>query len=126
MKLGISQQRFGSRASVNIELIKPNLALYIGGMGARNKNFYTDYACRLGFADAAHKIQDLYLAGNKQEAIAAVPDELINAGHLVGPADKIRERLVDWKASNQRGEVDLMIVGAMQTEALDLPAEEML
>ena len=55
MKLGISQQSFGSRASVNIELIKPNLALYIGGMGARNKNFYTDYARRLGFADAALK-----------------------------------------------------------------------
>ena len=55
-----------------------------------------------------------------------MPDELINAVHLVGPADKIRERLVDWKASNQRGEVDLMIVGAMQTEALELLAEEML
>jgi F420-dependent oxidoreductase-like protein len=107
-------------------LIKPNLALYIGGMGARNKNFYTDYACRLGFADAAHKIQDLYLAGNRDAAIAAVPDELVEAVHLIGPADKIRERLVDWKASGKRGEIDLMMVAAMQTEALDLLAEEML
>ena len=107
-------------------MIKPNLALYIGGMGARDKNFYTDYACRLGFADAAHKIQDLYLAGEKQAAIEAVPDELVDAVHLVGSAEKIRERLADWKASNQRGEVDLMMVGAMQPEALELLAEEML
>jgi F420-dependent oxidoreductase-like protein len=107
-------------------MIKPNLALYIGGMGARDKNFYTDYACRLGFADAARKIQDLYLAGNKQEAIEAVPDELIDAVHLVGPAGKIRERLVDWKAASQRGEVDLMMIAAMQPEALELLAGEML
>jgi F420-dependent oxidoreductase-like protein len=107
-------------------LIKPNLALYIGGMGARDKNFYTDYACRLGYADAAHKIQDLYLAGNKDEAIAAVPDELVDAVHLIGPEEKIRERLVDWKASGKRGEVDLMMVATIQTEALDLLAGEML
>jgi F420-dependent oxidoreductase-like protein len=107
-------------------MIKPNLALYIGGMGARNKNFYTDYACRLGFADAAHKIQDLYLAGKKPEAIAAVPDALVDAVHLVGSAEKIRERLVDWKAASKRGEVDLMMVAAMQPEALDLLAQEIL
>ena len=65
--------------------IRGNMALYIGGMGARDKNFYNDYAKRLGFEEAAVKIQDLYLAGKKDEAMAAVPAELIDACHLVGP-----------------------------------------
>ena len=62
-----------------LEFVKPQLALYIGGMGARGKNFYNDLACRYGFEDAAKTIQDLYLAGKKQEAMAAVPDELAEA-----------------------------------------------
>ncbi len=107
-------------------MFKSNMALYIGGMGAKNKNFYTDYASRLGFEEAAHKIQDLYLAGKKDEAVAAVPDELVDAVHLVGSEEKIRERLKAWKASGERGEVNLMMVSAMQPEALDILADEML
>ncbi|MEP5766012.1 MAG: LLM class F420-dependent oxidoreductase [Halieaceae bacterium] len=107
-------------------MVKANMALYIGGMGAKGKNFYTAYASRLGFEEAAHTIQDLYLAGRKDEAIAAVPDELVDAVHLIGPEDKIRERLKVWKASGERGEIDLMMVAAMQPEALQILAEELL
>jgi F420-dependent oxidoreductase-like protein len=107
-------------------LVKGQMALYIGGMGARNKNFYNDHACRLGFEEAAKKIQDLFLDGRKDEATAAVPDELVDAVHLVGAEEKIRERLKAWKASSERDEVNLMMIGAMQKEALDLVADEML
>ena len=106
--------------------VKANMALYIGGMGARGKNFYNDYAKRMGFEDAAVEIQDLYLDGKKQEAIAAVPDEMVDAVHLLGPEGKIRERARDWKTAAERGDLDLAIVGAMQPEALDILAEEWL
>ena len=106
--------------------VKANLAQYIGGMGARDKNFYNDYAKRMGFEAAAVEIQDLFLSGKKQEAMAAVPDELVDAVHLVGPAGKIRERLQAWKEAGRRGEVGTMSIGAGQKEALELVAEEML
>ncbi|MCB1644037.1 MAG: LLM class F420-dependent oxidoreductase [Pseudomonadales bacterium] len=106
--------------------IKANMALYIGGMGARDKNFYNDYAKKLGFEDAAVKIQDLFLSGKKDEAAAAVPDELVDAVHLVGPAEKIRERLKAWKAAGDAGHVGSMLIGAGQPEALELIASEML
>ncbi len=107
-------------------MVKANMALYIGGMGARNKNFYNDYAKRLGFEEAAVKIQDLYLDGKKDEATAAVPDELVDAVHLIGAEDKIRKRLGAWKAAGERGEVGMMIVGTPQVEALQILAEEIL
>ncbi len=78
---------------------KPALALYIGGMGARGKNFYFDLACRYGYEAAAHQIQDLYLSGSKAEAVAAVPNELVDDVALCGPEGRIRERLELWKAS---------------------------
>lgn len=106
--------------------IKANLALYIGGMGARDKNFYNDYAKKLGFEEAAIKIQDLYLAGRKDEAMAAVPDELVDAVHLVGPAGRIKERLSVWKQAGIEGHVGSMLIGAGQPEALELIANEML
>ena len=80
--------------------IKPQLALYIGGMGAREKNFYNDYAKRLGYADAAVKIQDHFLAGRRNDAAAAVPDALVDEIALVGPPDRIAARLKDWKAAS--------------------------
>jgi F420-dependent oxidoreductase-like protein len=95
------------------------LSLYIGGMGARGKNFYNDYAKRLGYEEAAVKIQDLYLDGRKQEAMAAVPDELIDEVALVGPKERIAERLEVWKASPVR----TLLLGAGQPEALRLVAE---
>ena len=106
--------------------VKMGLALYIGGMGARGKNFYNDYAKRLGYEEAAVKIQDLYLDGKKGEAVAAVPDELVDDVHLVGPADRIRERLGAWKEAGKNRHVDTMIVGTSQREALELCAEELL
>ena len=106
--------------------LRGNMALYVGGMGARDKNFYNDYAKRLGFEEAAVKIQDLFLSGRKDEAMAAVPAELIDACHLVGPADRIRDRLQRWREAGRRGQVSSMLLGCQQPEALALVAEEML
>ena len=106
--------------------IRANMALYIGGMGARDKNFYNDYAKALGFEDAAVQIQDLFLSGKKDEAAAAVPAELIDACHLVGPAERIKERLARWKQASASGQVAAMLLGCQQPEALELIASEML
>ena len=102
--------------------IRGTMALYIGGMGARGRNFYNDYAKALGFGEAAVRIQDLYLSGRRDEAMAAVPAELIDACHLVGPADRIRERLQRWSGTN----VSTLMIGGGSNEALTLIAEEML
>ena len=75
---------------------KPQLALYIGGMGARDKNFYHNLATRYGYGEVADHIQDLYLGGRKAEAIAAVPDDLVRNVSLVGPAGFIKERLAAY------------------------------
>jgi F420-dependent oxidoreductase-like protein len=74
-------------------MLRPMLALYVGGMGARGKNFYYDLAVRYGFEGAAAEIQDLYLSGDKGAAMARVPAELIDAVALVGPRERVRERL---------------------------------
>lgn len=102
--------------------VKPMLALYIGGMGARNKNFYNDYAKRLGYEEAAEKIQDLYLEGKKMEAMAAVPDALVDEVALLGPRERIRDRLQAWKASP----VGTLCIGSGQPEALRMLAEMVL
>jgi len=99
--------------------VKGMLALYIGGMGARGKNFYTDYATRLGYEEAAKKIQDLYLDGKKNEALAAVPDELADSVSLVGTRDRIADRIQAWKESP----ATTLLLGAQQPEALRLLAE---
>jgi F420-dependent oxidoreductase-like protein len=106
--------------------VKAHLALYIGGMGARGKNFYNDYAKRLGYEEAAERIQDLDLAGKKMEAIAAVPDALVDDVHLVGPRGHIKERLAAWREAGKQRHVDTMLIGTGQREALELVAEEML
>jgi F420-dependent oxidoreductase-like protein len=72
---------------------KPQLALYIGGMGARGKNFYHALATRYGFGEVADNIQDLFLSGKKEEAVSAVPDELVRQVSLVGPRGFVAERL---------------------------------
>ena len=99
--------------------VKGMLSLYIGGMGARGKNFYTDYATRLGYEEAALKIQDLYLDGKKAEALAAVPDELADAISLVGTRERITERIEAWKKSP----ASTLLLGAQQPEAIRLLAE---
>jgi F420-dependent oxidoreductase-like protein len=80
--------------------IRPMLALYIGGMGAKGKNFYNDLACRYGYEEAATKIQDLYLSGKQMKAMAAVPDELVDELSLVGTKEMIRDRLEAWRESS--------------------------
>jgi F420-dependent oxidoreductase-like protein len=75
---------------------KPQLALYIGGMGARGKNFYHNLATRYGYGEVADRIQDLFLAGKKAEAIAAVPDDLVRNVSLVGPRGFVKERLAAY------------------------------
>jgi F420-dependent oxidoreductase-like protein len=99
--------------------VKSMLGLYIGGMGARTKNFYNDYARRLGHEEAAAEIQDLYLDGKKEEAVAAVPDRLVDEVALVGPRERIAERIEVWNASPASS----LILGAGQPEALRLLAE---
>lgn len=79
--------------------LRPMMALYIGGMGAKGRNFYHDLAVRYGFEAAAHEIQELYLSGRKGEAMMAVPGELIDEISLVGPKARIKERLSEWTAS---------------------------
>ena len=80
-------------------MLRPMLALYVGGMGARGRNFYYDLAVRYGFETAATEIQDLYLSGDKGAAMARVPAELIDAVALVGPRERVRERLSLWRNS---------------------------
>jgi F420-dependent oxidoreductase-like protein len=75
------------------DAMRPVLALYIGGMGSRERNFYNQAAQRYGFADAARRVQDLYLEGRREEAMAALPGELIDLVSLCGPADRVRDRL---------------------------------
>jgi F420-dependent oxidoreductase-like protein len=99
--------------------VKENLALYIGGMGARNANFYNDYTKRMGYEEVAKKIQDLYLSGKKAEAVALVPDKLVDEVALVGTRERISERLQAWKASPTTS----LLIGTSQPEALRLLAE---
>jgi len=97
--------------------VKPRLALYVGGMGARGRNFYNDIACRYGYDDAAKRIQDLFLAGRRDEAAAAVPDALVDEVALCGPRGRLREQLAEWTTS---GVTTLMVAGdtaAMRTMA---------
>ena len=106
--------------------IRANMALYIGGMGARDKNFYNNYVKAMGYEDDARKIQDLFLSGKRDEAAAAVPADLIDACHLVGPAGRIKERLSRWQEAGSKGHVAAMMLGCQQPEALELIAQEML
>ena len=83
--------------------VKKNLALYVGGMGARDRNFHNELVVRLGFGDAAKAIQDLYLDGKKEDAVAAVPDDLVDEIALVRPRDRIKQRLAAWEESAVTG-----------------------
>jgi F420-dependent oxidoreductase-like protein len=106
--------------------LRPWLALYIGGMGAKGKNFYHDYATRLGYGDEASRIQDLYLSGQKAEAEAVVPKALLDEVSLIGPKERIIERLAPWKEAGKRGEVGTMLMGVHDPVVLELLAKELL
>ena len=83
----------GEDADQLLDAVRPGIALYVGGMGAKGKNFYNDLARRYGFEAEAEVVQDLYLAGKKDEAAAALPEELIRATSLVGPEGYVAERI---------------------------------
>ena len=102
-----------------LDRFKPTLALYIGGMGSRRKNFYKDFAGKLGFAAAAEKIQTLFLDGKKKEASAAVPNALVDAVTLAGPKERIADRVQRW----QHSATSTLIVSASKPEELRLLAE---
>jgi len=99
--------------------MKNGVALYVGGMGHRNKNFHNDMMVRRGFGDAAARIQELYLAGQKAEAAEAVPDEYCDEAALIGPEARIRERYPEWEGSGATG----LTITTAQPEALELMAE---
>jgi alkanesulfonate monooxygenase SsuD/methylene tetrahydromethanopterin reductase-like flavin-dependent oxidoreductase (luciferase family) len=99
--------------------VKPMLALYIGGMGAKGKNFYYDIACRYGYEEAAGRIQTLYLAGDKAGAMRAVPDALVDEVALCGPRERIADRLAAWKTCG----ITTLICGTSDIAALRVMAE---
>ena len=120
---------FTTQASVHVEVendvkaalqrLKPEVALYVGGMGHKTKNFHNDIMVRRGFGDAAKRIQELYLAKRKDEAIAAVPDEWVDLKSLVGPAARIKQRYRAWEDSG----ADSLSVRSRQPEAIEVMAE---
>ncbi|MDN5896509.1 MAG: LLM class flavin-dependent oxidoreductase, partial [Nocardioides sp.] len=97
-----------------LDLARPMAALYIGGMGARGKNFYNDLAVQYGYEAEAKEIQDLYLDGKKKEAEAAVPLELLELANLVGPASYVKERVAAFK---EAGVTNLQMMPAAEDPA---------
>ena len=102
-----------------IAKIKPGVALYVGGMGHKDKNFHNDMMVRRGYPEAAAKIQELFLAGRKEEAIAAVPDEYCDESALIGPPERIRELYKNWGNCGATG----LTLSCKQREGLELMAE---
>ncbi|HJT37738.1 MAG TPA: LLM class F420-dependent oxidoreductase [Actinomycetota bacterium] len=102
-----------------LDMLKWAMALYIGGMGAREKNFHFDVVGRMGYADEAKKVQDLYLDGRKEEAAKAVPDELVDEISLIGPASRIKDRMEAWISSP----VTTLITGTRDPAALKVLAD---
>ncbi len=97
------------------DMVKPFLALYVGGMGARGRNFYNDLVRRYGYEEAADAVQSLYLEGRKGEAAGAIPDDLVDDVALVGPPERIAERLPLWRDAG----VTTLIATTWQVEALE-------
>jgi F420-dependent oxidoreductase-like protein len=99
--------------------VKPFIALYVGGMGAREKNFYYNLACRFGYEAAANQIQDFFLAGDRGAAMASVPDGLVDEIALCGPKERIAERLEPWRNSP----VTTLCVSTFDIDAVRVMAE---
>jgi alkanesulfonate monooxygenase SsuD/methylene tetrahydromethanopterin reductase-like flavin-dependent oxidoreductase (luciferase family) len=108
------------------DAVRPQLALYIGGMGARSKNYYNDLIKRFGYEAAAAEIQDHFLAGRRKEAEAAVPDALIDEISLVGPKERIRDRLHAWKELDKDHRIDTLVLTGATSDALRVVAEAVL
>jgi F420-dependent oxidoreductase-like protein len=107
------------------DAMRPFIALYVGGMGSRDKNFYNQLVQRYGFEEAAKKVQDLYLEGKREEAMAALPDELIDTVSLCGPKDAVRERLAVYRDAGvgTLGVTPLAFTAEDRLEQLRLVAE---
>ena len=118
--------KIGDDVAACRDAIRPNLALYIGGMGARSKNYYNDLAKRMGYEEAAATIQDCYLAGKRKEAEAAVPDALIDETSLIGPKERIRDRLQAWKDLARDHEVGSLVLAGADLAGLRAVAEAVL
>lgn len=97
-----------------IDRYRPSTALYVGGMGAAEKNFHADLYCRMGYADVVEDIGKLFRAGRKAEAVAAVPDEMVRETMLVGSADEVREQIKIWEAAG----VTTLMVTAKDVETV--------
>jgi F420-dependent oxidoreductase-like protein len=95
--LAIGDDLVGDRQTAILDLARPMTALYVGGMGARGKNFYNDICSAYGYEKEAVEVQDLYLEGKKAEAAAAVPGQMLELSHLVGPRSYIKERIGAFK-----------------------------
>jgi F420-dependent oxidoreductase-like protein len=108
------------------DALRPGLALYIGGMGARARNFYNALTQRLGYEAAAEEIQDHFLAGRRNEAAAAVPDELIDEISLVGPPDRIKDRLQVWQELARDNWVGSLVLVGADAAAMRVVAEAVL
>jgi len=89
------------------DAVRPTLALYIGGMGARGANFHFEVIARMGYEETCLRIQDLYLAGKKREAMAAIPLAMVEDTALIGPVEKVRDDLARWKETS----MTTMLVG---------------
>jgi len=105
--------------------VKENMGFYIGGMGAKNKNYYKEYATRLGYGEEATAIQDAFLSGRRAEAFASVPDALVDKVALVGPAGHIREQLSVWKEAGKQRQVSSMLCRVPSIEAMEVLAKEL-
>jgi F420-dependent oxidoreductase-like protein len=126
-RAGRTLERFDIAPTVNVlvtddlaagrDAMRPYLALYVGGMGSREQNFYNRLAVRYGFADAAQEVQDLYLEGKREEAGAALPDALIDLVTLCGPREHVRERLAVYREAG---------VGTLMVTPMAWSAEERL
>jgi alkanesulfonate monooxygenase SsuD/methylene tetrahydromethanopterin reductase-like flavin-dependent oxidoreductase (luciferase family) len=110
LAIGESQDVAGAR-----EAARGHIGFYVGGMGAKSKNYYNDLFKRYGWEDEAEKIQDLFLGGQRAEAIAAVPDEYVDSANLIGTETHIRERLDVYKSVG----VTHLTVNATGANALD-------
>ena len=108
------------------DALRPGLAFYIGGMGAREANFYNDLAKRIGYEPAAAEIQNLFLAGKRAEAAAAVPDALIDEISLIGPPERIRDRLQAWRDIAGKGWVGSLVLVGADAAAMRVIAEAVL
>ena len=95
--VAIGEDLVGDKANAILDMARPSVALYVGGMGARDKNFYNTIMQKYGYVDEAIGIQDNYLSGEKDKAASLVPAEMLANTNLVGPASYVKERIAAYK-----------------------------